>query len=108
MHTSKNFDISRVVHKNPILHSNWQAGNSTMITHISNFTGAVNGFAGDFDENVEQELNELSIFNEMGQLVLQKNRDLWEELDISHLPKGMYIVLTRHGTSVSRRKIIKF
>jgi hypothetical protein len=91
--------------------TNWQNGNSKMISHTSDFNAnaSKNEFAPTFkDENVENELNELSVFNEMGQLMMQKNRNSWEDLDLSTLPRGMYIALTRQGNNVFRHKFIKF
>jgi hypothetical protein len=91
--------------------TNWHHGNSKMISHSSTFNtnASKNEFATPFkDEKVENESNELSVFNEMGQLMMQKNRDSWEDLDLSTLPRGMYIALTRQGNNVFRRKFIKF
>jgi peptidoglycan/xylan/chitin deacetylase (PgdA/CDA1 family) len=91
--------------------TNWQNGNSKMVSHTSdlNSNAPKKEFATPFtDENVENESNELSIFNEMGQLMMQKNRDSWEDFDLSTLPRGMYIALTRQGNNVFRRKFIKF
>jgi peptidoglycan/xylan/chitin deacetylase (PgdA/CDA1 family) len=91
--------------------TNWRNGNSKMISHSSDFkfNASENEFAAPSkDEKIENESNELSIFNEMGQLMMQKNRDSWEDFDLSTLPRGMYIALTRQGNNLFRRKFIKF
>jgi hypothetical protein len=91
--------------------TNWQNGNSKMITHTSDFNGNASGneFAATLNnENLDNESEELSIFNEMGQLMMQKNKDSWEEFDLSVLPKGMYIAVTRQGNNLVPRKFIKF
>jgi hypothetical protein len=91
--------------------TNWQNGNSKLIKHTSdfNFKDIKNEFAPTLkDENIENESNELCIFNEMGQLMMQKKTGSWDELDFSNLPKGMYIAVTRQGNNAVQRKFIKF
>jgi peptidoglycan/xylan/chitin deacetylase (PgdA/CDA1 family) len=86
---------------------NANANNTKNLAPVNNFN--VNASEKDeLAENRDEESVELSIFNEMGQLMMQKNRTTWEAFNISALPKGLYIALTRQGTTVQQRKFIKF
>ncbi len=87
--------------------TNWRAGNSKIISHTSDFNSTSEAESAE-DENTNNASGECSIFDEMGQLMMQKKIESWDEFDLSNLPKGMYIVLTRQGEAVFRRKFIKF
>lgn len=55
----------------------------------------------------DEVINGISVYNDMGQLVYS-NGSLGESLNLSHLPKGIYIlkVITNHGTA-TQKLIIK-
>jgi hypothetical protein len=90
--------------------TDWRKGNSKMVTHSSVFNENITPkeLAPPFKvENEDVEPAKSFIFNEMGQLMMEKNRNSWEEFDLSTLPKGLYIALTREGSKVFRYKFIK-
>jgi peptidoglycan/xylan/chitin deacetylase (PgdA/CDA1 family) len=87
--------------------TNWQNDNLTNSKSLAHKNSKPNIDAAETGENIENERVEWSIFNEMGQLMLQENRTAWDDFDLSALPKGIYIALTRQGTNVERRKFIK-
>ena len=65
---------------------------------------AVNEINISVEENAQIDI--LKIYNQLGQKILQQN-NVTNTIDISTLPKGVYIVELVSGASIVRRKMIK-
>ncbi|MEN9610864.1 MAG: hypothetical protein RLZZ628_1678 [Bacteroidota bacterium] len=88
--------------------TNWQKG--TAVEDISTSLGAVkpNPVANELRLDLENGLWNVSIFNEMGQMVLEKaGFQSKSALNVSFLNQGMYFMLMRQGDVVHRSKFVK-
>ena len=65
---------------------------------------AVNEIKISVEDNAQIDI--ITIYNQLGQKIMQEN-NVANKLDISGLPKGIYIIELVSGASIVRKKLIK-